>query len=383
MTATLAESAATLWDVIIIGAGPAGSTLALDLTYRGLRVLLVDRFLFPRVKVCGGCLNRSTLAALNHIGLADMPMHLGGQPIRSLLLGIQGCTAKVSLETGISISRLTFDAALTEHCVRAGVTFHRGVRASMEIIENDIWHVLLRSAVESVSAKGRIVILAHGLRAGRVAPHSRIGAGVILAESPAGYPNNTISMAVGKSGYVGAVHVEEGRFDIAAAFDAKFVRESGSLGQAATHVLQQAGFPGIRELENAHWRGTPFLTRWPQRIADHRWFAVGDAAGYIEPFTGEGIAWAMNGALALAPIAAEAVTGWDDAHSRLWTQMHARLVGRRQLQCRMLARALRSQRLSSWMVRSLALCPALATPFVHSLSRPTTQFQGVAACQLT
>ncbi|CAN5544141.1 FAD-dependent oxidoreductase [soil metagenome] len=379
MTTTLAATAATLWDAIIIGAGPAGSMLALDLTRRGLRVLLLDQSPFPRSKVCGGCLNGNALAALTRLRLADLPMQLGGQPIRSLLLGAQGCTANLSLDASVSISRLAFDAALTEHCVRAGVTFQCGVRASMENAGDDFSRVILRSAAESVGVKGRIAILAHGLKAGAIAPHSRIGAGVILAESPAGYPASTISLAVGKNGYVGAVQVEEGRFDLAAAFDAKFVQESGSLGHAAAQVLRQAGFPAIPELEHAPWRGTPFLTRRPKRIAGQRWFAVGDAAGYVEPFTGEGMAWAMSGALALAPIVSRAVADWDDAHARLWTQLHARLIRRRQLQCRVLAKVLRSERLSSWMVRLLALCPTFAVPFVHNLSRPTTRFRGVAS----
>ena len=77
--ARMTEIAATLWDAIIIGAGPAGSTLALDLTRRGLRVLLVDQSPFPRGKVCGGCMNGNALAALDCLGLADLPMHLGGQ----------------------------------------------------------------------------------------------------------------------------------------------------------------------------------------------------------------------------------------------------------------------------------------------------------------
>ena len=63
----LAEVAAKLWDVVIIGAGPAGSTLALELTRQGFEVLLVDRASFPRGKVCGGCLNGNALAALDEV----------------------------------------------------------------------------------------------------------------------------------------------------------------------------------------------------------------------------------------------------------------------------------------------------------------------------
>ena len=386
-------------------------------------MLLVDQAQFPRSKVCGGCLNGSSLAALAHLGLAKLPEQLGGQPIRSLHLGTRGRAANIALAASVSISREIFDAALVEHCQRAGVTFRPGVRAAMENVEGNVRRITLRTVgshgknetvgraealrsptlwqwssrelsgfakpqpdlqnsigssfpnafTETMTATTRIVILAHGLKAGAVDPHSRIGAGVLLAESPQDYPLHAISMAVGEGGYVGGVHVEDGRFDLAAAFDAGFVKAKGSLGLAAADVLRQAGFPAIPGLEAAHWKGTPLLTRRPMQIAGERWFAVGDAAGYVEPFTGEGIAWAMNGAIALAPIVASAIVKWDDAHAKSWARIHARQIGRRQLQCRVLAKVLRSRRLSSLLVRCVSHFPVLAAPFVRTLNRPVSR----------
>jgi flavin-dependent dehydrogenase len=135
-------------------------------------------------------------------------------------------------------------------------------------------------------------------------------------------------------------------------------------------VISSAGLPEIPGLEIAAWKGTPALTRRPQRVAGPGWFAVGDAAGYVEPFTGEGMAWAIGGALALAPIAIRSLALGSDAGIREWTRSHARLIGRRQWSCRLLARLLRSPRASRWLIAALSVAPGLAGPVVRGLNRP-------------
>src|SRR5205085_586761 len=119
----------------------------------------------------------------------------------------------------------------------------------------------------TVNLEPRVVIAADGLN-GRlsgteVMPHanSRIGSGVVLDFAPGFYHAGTIFMAVGLGGYVGLVRIEDGRLDVAAAFDADVVRAAGSPGAAAAAVLREAGLPAIPSLEAAAWRGTPALTR--------------------------------------------------------------------------------------------------------------------------
>ena len=90
----------------------------------------------------------------------------------------------------------------------------------------------------------------------------------------------------------------------------------------------------------------------------------------MEPFTGEGMAWAVASAAALAPIALKAAAGWDDHFIQKWARTHARLVGRRQRVCRVVARVLRSPALTGLAVRLLASLPVLARPTVAALNRP-------------
>jgi 2-polyprenyl-6-methoxyphenol hydroxylase-like FAD-dependent oxidoreductase len=230
--------------------------------------------------------------------------------------------------------------------------------------------VCLGSEVVSAS----IVVVASGLTGGDARPErgSRVGAGVVLpAEvAPTFFGPGTIYMATGRGGYVGLVRVEGDRLDAAAAFDPAFVKAAGGLGPAAEVILGGVGWPVPRGLAEQPWKGTPLLTRCPVRLAGCRTFVVGDAAGYVEPFTGEGMAWAVMSAAALAPIAARAVRSWDDDLAREWGAAHRRGVGRRQRVCRVVSRVLRSPVLTGVAVRALRLLPVLSRPVVAALNRP-------------
>jgi menaquinone-9 beta-reductase len=305
----IAEASHSIWDVIIIGAGPAGCSLALSLAKKNRRVLLVERATFPRPKVCGGCMSHNTIAAFEQLGLLDLLKNCGLQTVNNMILANNSTTVKLPIENW-SLSRYSLDESLFRACRSAGVECLSQTRATMLDDRSDTRTVQLQMPSGRAQLQARVVVLASGLSAGVVKSQSRIGAGVILDSTPADYPANTLGMAVGTGGYVGWVQVENQRFDLAAAFDAAFVKAQGSLGNAATAVIAEAGFPRIPNLTEAAWKGTPFLSRKPTRLAGPRWFAVGDAAGYVEPFTGEGMAWAMHGALALAPIVDRAIAGW-------------------------------------------------------------------------
>ncbi|MGL6096279.1 MAG: NAD(P)/FAD-dependent oxidoreductase, partial [Fimbriiglobus sp.] len=303
------NSAGEPWDAVVVGAGPAGAVAARELARRGLRVLLADRATFPRGKVCGCCLNGAALATLAAVGLGELPAKLGAVPLTRVRIGAGGRGVTLTLPSGVALSRDAFDAALIAEAVAAGVTFRPGTRAKLEPGETS-HGITVRLGDTPVSAK--LLIAADGLNGQLTAAvgnppdvreNSRIGAGTMAPDGPTEYATGTIFMATGRGGYVGLVRVEDGRLDVAAAFDPGFVRDVGGPGNAAETVLRQAGFPAVPGLAGLPWKGTPPLTRTARVLAGPRWFAVGDAAGYVEPFTGEGMAWAVASAAAVAPIA--------------------------------------------------------------------------------
>ena len=121
----------TSWDVVVVGAGPAGALAAHGLARRGVRVLLVEQRLFPRWKVCGACLSPQALAALEAAGLAELVAAQGGHALRRLQLGVSGLVSPIALGSGQALSRARLDQALLEAAEAAGARVLTGTRARL------------------------------------------------------------------------------------------------------------------------------------------------------------------------------------------------------------------------------------------------------------
>lgn len=379
-TLPLEEAARRRWGAVVVGAGPAGALAAQQLARRGVATLLVDQAAFPRAKICGCCLNGRGVATLKAAGLGDLPGRCGAEPLRALLLLVSGASVRLAL-SGVVLSREALDSALVQAAIAAGAHFLPQARAAWAPGEGTAGALRLASVPPGGAAavRAECVLAADGLggqllaRSGlgeaRVAPGARIGLGAVSPEAPAGYRAGTVYMACGARGYVGVVRLEDGRLDVAAALDTEYVRGSGGPGRAVPPLLEAAGLPPVPGLAGLTWRGTPALTRRAPRLAGERLFVLGDAAGYVEPFTGEGMAWALAAGLAVAPLAAEAARDWRPALASAWAATYRRVVARRQYLCRAAAAALRHPSLAGAVVRILGRVPALAGPFVRHLNR--------------
>ncbi|HSM60807.1 MAG TPA: hypothetical protein VK849_08425, partial [Longimicrobiales bacterium] len=196
------------------------------------------------------------------------------------------------------------------------------------------------------------------------------GLGAVLRAGVEGYGSGTIHMAVGPSGYVGLVRLEDGALNVAAALDPEALRGPSGPAEPVAALLDGAGLPVPDGLAAADWHGTPPLTWRPRRLGGDRVFRVGDAAGYVEPFTGEGMCWALGGARALAPIAASAAARWDVSLLRRWEHVHRRGIGRAQRLCKAAAWTLRRPALARLVLVALGVVPELASPFVRVASAP-------------
>jgi flavin-dependent dehydrogenase len=370
------QAARRLWDCGVVGAGPAGAMAARELARRGVSVLLIDRSSFPRYKVCGGCLNPRSLRLLDKAGLGRLTTDLDGVPLTRFRLAARGHCADVPLPTGSGVSREALDAALVGEAVAAGAAFLPAAPATVLPLSGfaDQRGLRLRHAGREHMVECRVVLAANGL-GGKLddrpettddapawEPGSRVGAGVMIPSCPSGYEPHVIYMACGADGYVGAVQVEGGRVDMAAALDPLAVKRAGGPGELAVAILGQAGFPPIPGLARLPWKGTPHLTRQAPRLGGERLFVLGDAAGYVEPFTGEGMAWALAGALLVAPLALRGARHWDPELLVRWRAAYHRTVTRRQIVCRATAGLLRRPTATRAMVQVLGLTPWVARP---------------------
>src|SRR5712692_9691967 len=116
------------YDVLVVGAGPAGSSAAYHLARRGADVLLVDRFAFPRDKRCGDGIVTAALEELALMGIADevQARYSVSSHVTLRLYGmktITECTASEHFTAGYVAPRIRFDALLCEHALRAGASW--------------------------------------------------------------------------------------------------------------------------------------------------------------------------------------------------------------------------------------------------------------------
>jgi flavin-dependent dehydrogenase len=382
-TLDLETAARRLWDALVVGAGPAGSLAARDLARHGLSVLLVDRSTFPRWKVCGCCLNLRARDVLVAAGLGKLLGKLGARPLTEVLVAANGCRATIPLPGGVAVSREALDRALIDAAISAGAHFLPGTNAILGACFADRREVVLARS----SFHAKLVLAADGLGGRLLAGHedfavpaeqdSRIGAGVVVESPPSSFRDGIVYMACGRSGYVGMVRLEDGRLDVAAAFDRDEVRRAGGPGPAASAVLAEVGW-SLPDLAHLPWRGTAALTRRASRLFGERVLVLGDAAGYVEPFTGEGIAWALASALAIAPVALQGVACWNASVGAEWERIHRRAVSGRQATCRVVARALRHPMLARTAIHILSRMPSLAAPVVRRLNSAPVLTKGTS-----
>src|ERR1700733_2284681 len=111
------------WEVLVVGAGPAGAIAAGELGKRGKKVLLVDKSSFPRYKVCGCCLSTNAISILRQYQMQDLPSALNAVPLTELRLFAGGSEASLPLNSGFALSRQSFDCALIEAAIRDGAQF--------------------------------------------------------------------------------------------------------------------------------------------------------------------------------------------------------------------------------------------------------------------
>ena len=371
------------WDVVVVGAGPAGALAAHGLASRGVRVLLVEQRLFPRWKVCGACLSPQALAALEAAGLADLVTDQGGLSLERLQLGVAGLVSPIALGAGRVLSRSRLDQALLEAAVAVGATVMTGTRAVLGAaatgLETDR-EVLLQKGTTRWSVSAKVVLIAAGLShraidieaeiSTSIEPHSRIGAGCVLPGEAAELPPGVLQMAVGHGGYVGLVRVESGEINLACAFDRPMLGSVGGAALLCQKILAEAGFATLPGLKEAAWQLTAALSRRTTPLAGHRLLLLGDAAGYVEPFTGEGMGWALTSSLAALPLVLRGLENWDGAIETEWRRLHHRWVTQKQRSCRVLAVVLRHPRISWGLHRLAGSFPSVAGSMIGLLQRP-------------
>jgi menaquinone-9 beta-reductase len=342
-------------DVLIVGAGPAGSVAGTILARAGVRVGILDRATFPRDKLCGDTVNPGTLARLRALRMAD------GIDARSLRVDGMRVTGErgVSIEgrypgglSGRAITRRELDWLLVQEAIAAGCQFGPGVAVRGATVADhggrrSVSGVTIGAGRNETRIEARVVIaadgrhstIAFGLGLAAHPPRPRrwaIGAyfanfmpsGVRLGSDPnltpesLRHPVHYGEMHVRRGHYIGIAPVRGGLTNVC------LVKPSGPgdpvLGHPAALLMRTlAADPLLRDrAAGAELIGSPVVLG-PLAVdvgaaPIEGLLLAGDAAGFIDPMTGDGLRFATQGAELAAAAALRALEhGWEGVHGSL------------------------------------------------------------------
>ncbi len=373
------------WDVVILGAGVAGAAAGILAGKQGIKTLLVESKAFPREKVCGGCLNLRSQASLERLGVSQAIESAGAVCIESMRLQILKTQAQWRVPAMMSIRRSTLDKILVEQAIEQGSHFIDRTNGNLLAATTDSGSatrsVRLQKDGEMEVISSKCVLVASGLTRSSIRQEdnwpamvesdSRIGVQCLISAAQASeFADGQLHMLVGHKGYVGICKTDGGLVDVAAALDPSSIPSSGGISQVVQGIIAECGLRGIDLPEKDRWLATPSLTRSSSRVSAHRTFLIGDAIGYVEPFTGEGMSWALASAESVMPIITDIVAhGWNDELSSRWNDWAHRQRIHKQRTCRWIAGQIRWPRGAAWVLRACNWLPPLRASFIRKTSQ--------------
>jgi flavin-dependent dehydrogenase len=320
-------------DVLIAGAGPAGAIAATVLARAGARVLVLERARFPRHKLCGDTLNPGALAILDRLGLAHVVS--GGLPVDGMMVtGEAGVRviARYEGRQGRSLPRRELDEALADAASRAGAQVDEGVLVDGPLVDSSggaasVRGLLIKRADgRRLPVDARIVIAADGrhsrvgraLRLSRAAPHPRRWAIGAYFEDVAGM-TSLGEMHVRRAHYLGVAPLPGGLAN--ACLVAPQV-PGGAHAEVLGRALMsdpdlRARFAGARMVGEAACLGPLAVDCSVAGVPGL--LLAGDAAGFVDPMTGDGLRFAFRGGELAAREALRIMEhgGRRDGHVRL------------------------------------------------------------------
>ena len=300
-------------DVLVIGAGPAGSALAASMARTGASVMLVEAARHPRAKACAEYASPRIVEELIRIGIPPSEWTDAAVPLAGMHLHADGHATMIRYADGRGprsawgVDRRTFDARLASHAVWCGAALRE--RASLVRLETAHGRVRggwvrdhetdteeLVTADWTVGADGVRSTLARLVGVERRVRFPR-RLGLVAHYAGAGGPTGHGEMHVGGGGYIGLAPTAGGALNVGMALPLDGASGSSrSRFEAAIAALPMVA----ARLAGAHRispiRGAAPIGHRVRRVAGPGWLLIGDAAGFVDPFTGEGIHRALRSA---------------------------------------------------------------------------------------
>ncbi|HZR98897.1 MAG TPA: geranylgeranyl reductase family protein [Chloroflexota bacterium] len=313
-------------DVVVVGAGPAGAACALLLARAGCAVVLADKAHFPRPKPCGEYTSPAVAPLLDRLGLRAAVDAVGARWLDGMRLSAPDGSAwlvdyAAHGQRALAISRAALDHVLVAAAARAGARVVEGFRVEGLLTEGAaVVGVRGRIGSRPTTLAARLVVGADGL-------HSAVARALGASEAlpwprrlglVAHYEGLRLDgqgeMYVGPRGYCGLAPSGNARVNVGIVVDmprpgaqlpaaARFERALVSIPAAAGRLA------GARRVSAV--RGVGPLGRRARRVCGPGWLLVGDAAGFLDPFTGDGVYEALRGGELAAAVAVRALAAAD------------------------------------------------------------------------
>jgi flavin-dependent dehydrogenase len=403
------------WDAVVVGGGPAGSASAALLAADGWRVLLIDRARFPRRKPCAECVNPAGVAALQRLGVLERVMEAGPARLEGWRIASDGGPSFLGRfhdVHGIALPRERLDAILLDHARDCGAEVREGMKVTDLICDDAVKSTSpssfgggaslseRRGRVRGVLAGGeeigaRVVVGADGLRSivlrrlGLLARPPKLRKLALTAHVRGLGDMGGCGMVRARGrGCVGVADVGGGLANVTVVVPAEQAHEVGGHADAYFDAaLRECGFLGAERVDDVLATG-PFDCPVRCAVADGA-VLVGDAAGYYDPFTGQGIYRGLRGAELAAEAIGAALRAGDTSAAALmpYERARRRAFGPGERLQRMVEAFVSRPPLLRWAAGRLDRRPRLASAMiratgdvdpVHSLLRPSLLAQLIA-----
>jgi geranylgeranyl reductase family protein len=358
-----------MYDVIIVGAGPAGSTCARHCALAGLKTALIDKNHFPRQKTCGGAVSGRAISYL------DFPLPAAFAEDECfgarIFHGRHSVVVQKEERLAVLVDREQFDELLLDKAIEAGAQFLPGEHAVSVHVGNEsiVLHTDtgVHEALFLVGADGVHSVIAQSVR-------PRLSREEIAVALVSHVAVNESSSSPQQDGFVD-MHFGVAPQGYGWVFPRRSYNSVGVMGVAShfSHAYAAlAGFSRDLGMATADVRGHLIpLGGIKRKISSRRVLLAGDAAGFVDPFHGEGIAYAiLSGKLAAQSICRVLMNGWEPGKAFRWYE----------LQCEQIIR--KNLRVALWMAKLLDRYPKLFIRIFFDNPRALAKYMDISTGRL-